>query len=112
MSVKLKVEIDQNKPSLISSKVCYEVISDGLTFNVRHLNQIGIYPECVQGYTARFEPTGLTINPFIERGEDDKLEQFTNRVNKFINDANMTKFSEVLRIDRINAIQIIKINKI
>lgn len=112
MSVKLKVEIEQNKPSLISSKAYYEFISNGITFNVRHLNQIGTYPECVQGYTTRFEPTGLSLCPFIKRGDIPELERFINRINKFIQNENLTNYEEVLKIDDINAIQIIKINKI
>ena len=112
MEVRLKINIDQNVPALVTSNANYEVTTYGAKIAHNCFSGIGTYPKYVHGCEIYLMPSGLTINPFIERGEDDKLEQFTNRVNKFINDANMTKFSEVLRIDKINAIQIIKMTKI
>ena len=77
MEVRLKINIDQNVPALVTSNANYEVTTYGAKIAHNCFSGIGTYPKYVHGCEIYLMPSGLTIKPFIERGEDDKLEQFT-----------------------------------
>lgn len=119
-SVNIKIQIDQNVPSIISgipeycpdmNREMYTRVSNVILVSKRY-TQIGKYPNYVKGREVNLLPTGLEISPFIKENDKDAYSAFIKRINAFIRNDFKKIYEEALKIDDINAIQIIKITKI